>query len=94
MVSFRDIFICLGCGGDYTHFEQVEIFDRAEDAEEGLHVKVASGLVSTDRSMKDNPSGRRDGVRIEFYCENCCAISVLTLAQHKGQTIIECSLLP
>jgi len=33
-----------------------------------------------------NPSRRRDGLAIEFSCENCPAILELTIKQHKGET--------
>jgi hypothetical protein len=35
-----------------------------------------------------NPSARRHGIRIEFECEDCGHASQLTLAQHKGETLV------
>jgi hypothetical protein len=36
-----------------------------------------------------NPSSRRGGIAIRFWCEGCPFISELTLAQHKGSTEVE-----
>ncbi|HXU03825.1 MAG TPA: hypothetical protein VN903_22825, partial [Polyangia bacterium] len=35
-----------------------------------------------------NPSGRRDGIAIDLWCESCKEGSTLTIAQHKGMTAI------
>jgi hypothetical protein len=35
-----------------------------------------------------NPSWRRDGIAIEFCCEGCGSIGELTIAQHKGVTLV------
>jgi hypothetical protein len=36
-----------------------------------------------------NPSCRRDGIVIKFWCENCAKVSILCIAQHKGQSLIK-----
>ena len=77
------------CGGDYLHHEQVEVFERAEDAQHGLHVLISgtSMAVGTDVA-RGNPSPRRHGLTIKFTCEMCDRVSVLSIVQHKGQTFI------
>jgi hypothetical protein len=94
------ILTCPACGFNYLHHEAVEVFARDEDDEEGLHVRVATGdamppngirgqTVAIGRALAGNPSGRRGGVAIRFWCEGCHAHPVLTIAQHKGHTLVE-----
>ena len=40
-------------------------------------------------SSADNPSSRRSGVAITFDCEGCSMKQLMTIAQHKGQTLID-----
>lgn len=79
---------CPNCGGHYLHQVCAEVFDRREDATVGHHVTVSSHGVLTDHSQVNNPSARRDGIRIGFDCETCVAKPVLTIVQHKGNTIV------
>jgi hypothetical protein len=77
---------CPYCGDEHLHHENVEIFDRTEDAEVGRHVIVnASGA---HLSMEGNPSNRRSGVKIRFSCEGCDKKPELFLVQHKGETML------
>ena len=84
--------LCPCCGETYLHHGAIDIFTRHEDAEETLHTSV-TGFHTTTALVKsdtvDNPSGRRYGLRIGFWCEVCGEESALTLAQHKGNTHIE-----
>lgn len=36
-----------------------------------------------------NPSSRRHGVTVRFGCEHCRGLSQLSIAQHKGSSIIK-----
>jgi hypothetical protein len=81
--------VCPSCKGNYLHHEKVEVFDRHEDQTEGLHVVVGAQDVHIDKDIKGNPSARRHGLKIYFSCENCKALPVLSIAQHKGQTYID-----
>jgi hypothetical protein len=88
--------LCPTCGGPDLHHGGVTVYDRRED-EERLHVtRVApsgteSGVVPHEGSS--NPSDRRHGIAIEFLCEHCHhdgdGVHVLTIAQHKGATLVE-----
>ena len=80
--------LCPKCGFNYLHHDRVEIFDRTEDASSGVHAVVDDGKVTVDTSLNGNPSSRRHGLTIHFWCESCKAKPVLTIAQHKGNTII------
>jgi hypothetical protein len=78
--------LCPKCKSNYLHHHRVEIFERTEDADQGIHLIVQDGSVSTDTSMVGNPSSCRHGLMIHFECEMCHAQSALSLAQHKGNT--------
>jgi hypothetical protein len=80
---------CPKCNGNYLHHAKVEVFDRHEDQPEGLHVVIGDQDVHIDKVLTGNPSARRHGLKIYFSCENCNAVPVLTVAQHKGQTYID-----
>ena len=87
--EFGASLLCPVCGGNYLHHERVEVFERVEDAAEGVHVAVESLGVTVDTSLDGNPSARRDGIKIYYWCELCPARSVLCIAQHKGNTFVD-----
>ena len=78
--------LCPKCNGNYLHHHRVEIFEREEDQDHGIHLTVQDGSVSTDTSMTNNPSSRRHGLAIHFECEMCGTQSIFSIAQHKGNT--------
>jgi hypothetical protein len=88
-----DMLVCPACKFNYTHQEAVEVFDRLEDSD-GIHACVSRGTITMDRNMHENPSPRRQGLRINFTCEschyedseNCPPPFELLIYQHKGQT--------
>ncbi|RUR51430.1 hypothetical protein [Vreelandella populi] len=80
---------CPNCNGNYLHHEKIEVFEREEDAKSGLQVTVAGKEVTTSTSLSGNPSLRRHGIAISFSCEFCDAVPVLTIAQHKGNTLVD-----
>lgn len=82
---------CPACGFNCLHHEKVEIFERTEDAEIGLHVTVSGGEAETNTNLSGNPSPRRHGLLVYFSCEGCSAISTLSLIQHKGNTYMKFS---
>ena len=80
---------CAGCGFEYgTHHYRTEIFNRAqEDHETGTHITVQNHTVEQDDDVEtNNPSSRRDGIRILMWCECCPAVTVIEISQHKGMT--------
>lgn len=80
---------CPSCGSSYLTHQRVEVFERKEDNNRGLHVTVIGELVQTDTLMEGNPSRRRHGIAIHFVCEGGSAQPVLTIAQHKGYTFMD-----
>jgi len=97
------ILLCPICNFEYTHHSRIEIFDRGlidDYVKEGLHVVVdecgksdndkvhGKKTVVVNDDVSDNPSGRRNGLRINFWCENGEHHSQLVIAQQKGCTHI------
>jgi hypothetical protein len=65
---------CPHCGDTYLHQENVTIYHRAEDARYTV-VMAQNGhdMVVTKFPSEEvmNPSSRRHGIVIEFWCEYC-----------------------
>lgn len=80
---------CPNCGYDNLYHMAVEIFERDEDEPRGIHVVVQGPRVLVDREIKKNPSRRRQGLLVSFFCEQCSATPTLALIQHKGNTYLE-----
>jgi hypothetical protein len=73
------------------HAVQIIAYDRGEDAALTKVTTVYNGIAGTallPSAIAGNPSSRRDGVVIEFACEQCGDGPSLTIAQHKGDTLI------
>jgi hypothetical protein len=93
-MSSAAVLQCPHCGTEYTHQYCVEIFWRdKEDSDTGCHVVSYNNLepqvtLNSDY-MCESPSLRRDGLIIRFVCEACEKHSALTIAQHKGQTLVD-----
>lgn len=89
----NDALLCPCCGGCYLHHGAVSTFTRhAEDADTGIAFRINAGTdgsIYRSTQLTGNPSSRRDGITIEFTCENCGNTSTLGIAQHKGQTFLE-----
>jgi hypothetical protein len=85
---------CPSCGGDnnWLHHERVTVFCRGHEDNDSAHVTSVDMTEATSMSRTsdntDNPSGRRDGLRIEFSCETCDIRPKLVIFQHKGNTYI------
>ena len=82
---------CPNCGETYLHHDEVTVsFRSSEDSETGLKTIMSKFGTHVDRNAHEyNPSFRRSGLTIEFWCEICHYESVLSIAQHKGHTEIE-----
>ena len=83
---------CPRCGCKSLHQREVRVYCRdKEDSKCGLAILLknnhgATMFVST--SLEDNPSKRRDGLFIKFWCEGCDGLSGLDIYQHKGSTFV------
>lgn len=81
--------LCSSCGSNNLHHDKVEVFERGEDALQGLHVVIQDGKTVVDNELKNNPSSRRHGLKITFWCEGCKETSVLSVSQHKGVSLVD-----
>ncbi len=81
--------LCPKCDLNFLHHDKVEVFECGEDAKQGVHVTVTDGSAITDTSLEGNPSLRRHGLNVHFWCESCSAKSVLSISQHKGVTLVD-----
>lgn len=77
---------CPNCDGLNLNQVKTEIFQRSEDATEGLHVTVENEQFTTDKNLSENPSARRHGLKIHFMCEGCSSNIQMVIYQHKGNT--------
>lgn len=83
---------CPNCGCTELHQRKIFVFCREEDAEQYTRIEVDNITGETRASIAkkgNNPSVRRQGLSIEFDCEGCSVKSILTIAQHKGVTLID-----
>jgi hypothetical protein len=84
--------VCPACGGSYTHHGAITVFNRGREDAPTCATRVEGENVSTLRGYRAecaNPSSRRHGIVIQFRCEMCPAALDLTIAQHKGETLVE-----
>lgn len=81
--------LCPKCGGNYLRHDKVEVFERGEDQATAVHVTVEDGKAVLDQSLVGNPSARRHGLLVHFWCEGCSARTALSLYQHKGNTFMD-----
>ena len=87
----RDVLTCPHCRGDYLHHGQVTVYDRSEDAPRLTKIEVrdrTANITNVDNKNSGNPSDRRDGVAVRFWCDHCDNVSELTIAQHKGASLM------
>lgn len=91
---YNQVLTCPACGEGNLHHRTVTIYDRNEDGPETVttvhrNETVPSVTGGAPGSGGDNPSERRHGLSIAFECEHCHVVPELTLAQHKGTSILE-----
>ena len=79
---------CPQCKGYNMHHIRARVSFRREDSNEGVYADVAKDGVLTGRTQEFNPSARRSGLLIDFWCEDCDGYSLFSLSQHKGLTMM------
>lgn len=105
VVKIKSIFdqeelLCPRCGCGALHQDDVDVYTRFEDGD-GLHTHVDQDnrVATVDQNMEGNPSARRNGLTIDFWCEQCLIADDdpktmrrnryrLYISQHKGHTYI------
>lgn len=92
--------LCPRCGGKYLHHVGSITYSRNEDEKQVQRTVVQRGSITSRRvnsCCSGNPSSRRDGLTILFYCELCGPdlgpddirpTLELSIAQHKGMTYL------
>ena len=91
---FRSSLICPICEGDNLHQQAVGVYhnpfdSRREDSRGVLVTPDGECVVHTElHAGVLNPSDRRDGIRISFWCEHSCKTPDLLIIQHKGTTYL------
>ena len=86
---------CPHCCGIHLHHIRAEVYNREkEDANYGAMLiadecsRWTESHIKFESSFSNNPSSRRNGIRIFFCCETCPEVSVLDIIQHKGNTYV------
>jgi hypothetical protein len=87
------VLVCPRChdSHSYLHHGALTVYHLREDEPRLTRIGVRNGSALIERVDSDasgNPSSRRDGLAIYFDCEICGTSSELTIAQHKGQTLL------
>lgn len=77
------LLLCPNCGNGCTHHTVVDVYSRGEDA-----AATRTRVGDDDMSALGNPSRRREGLNVGFYCESCPQRFWLCIAQHKGSTYV------
>lgn len=84
---------CPCCGEEYIRHTGVKVFSRKEDDEYTSVTKVECDGEINHRlllsNLTNNPSKRREGLIIKFFCEICQSTFSLAISQHKGNTFFE-----
>ncbi len=68
------LLLCPRCQSRNLHHSKVTTFNREEDEEIVVVTTVEGNSTITSalpNESTDNPSSRRDGLAIRFWCENC-----------------------
>lgn len=84
---FAKNLLCPACGDNYLHHKAVTAYDRKPDEPTVVRTRVSEGIVTREPvpNNDDNPSPRRHGLVIDFWCEGCTADPIqLRIGQHKG----------
>tara|TARA_R100001244_G_C5162413_1_gene131116 strand:+ start:95 stop:421 length:327 start_codon:yes stop_codon:yes gene_type:complete len=82
--------MCPYCRGNNLHQDKVAVWFGGEMSPfNDIQVVVDQEGISEGTSQEGNPSSRRDGLLIRFWCETCDNIPSLSISQHKGSTFIQ-----
>jgi hypothetical protein len=86
----EDIKLCPCCESEFLHQQEVMVYERNEDENTVIETHATRGRTTKRRTAgTDNPSPRRQGLRVIYWCEQCETTSAYTSFQHKGNTLEE-----
>jgi hypothetical protein len=80
---------CPTCDYEFMHHGRVTVYDRAEDAKNVTKTIIddnRTSITTVPSARSGNPSSRRNGLAIRFWCEGCEETSELMIEQTKGRT--------
>jgi hypothetical protein len=83
---------CPHCSSTFLHHGRVVIYDRAEDQSRLCRIIIENRTARQEwieNHCSGNPSARRDGLAVAFWCEGCGGTYELTIAQHKGVSLVD-----
>jgi len=88
-----DMLLCPRCGDSMTHHVAVVVRSRPVQDGDGTTTTVTSnGVVTVEPTAAKDLPGRRDGLHVDFYCEQCDEDMVprltLVIEQHKGSSYL------
>jgi hypothetical protein len=91
---FDTLLHCPECGGENLHHGTVEVFNRRVEDMPSMAVLIPDDGGPRTGDPSRNPSSRRNGIAIGFWCEACGddrggEMHTLNIYQHKGSTYIE-----
>ncbi len=87
--TMNAVHTCPNCGSENTRHYGVDAYSRIQEDGVGHHARVDHTGVTVDTDLSRNPSTRRDGIRINLWCEECNFVHDLEIKQHKGQTLFQ-----
>lgn len=101
--AFDNELLCPVCNGNNLHHGAVIKYSGTEDAEYVRVTRTEGDVFSSvlvPRKTSGNPSSRRGGIAVEFWCENChgewngtsanyAENFRLQIQQHKGTTYLD-----
>lgn len=89
------VLACPVCGSTNLHHRRVSVWERFREDGDGIVVDVNGPAVTTRTCARPLIPGRRNGLELEFWCEECAGEDtashrmVLRILQHKGSTYFE-----
>lgn len=84
-----DNLLCPKCGSGNLHHSSVTTFFRDCEDSDATRAVLSKRATTIDRVPCSAVPGRRDSLRITFWCEHCDEKEyVLEIEQHKGSTLI------
>ena len=86
--SYGHRLICPVCNGENLHQQAVGVYHHTLNDNQGILVTPDGECVVHTNIHANilNPSGDREGMRVNFWCESDCKVPDLLLYQHEGTT--------
>ena len=90
--TYGDTLVCPHCGEPSgLHICYVRTFVRPNEDSPKLtitHVQLEPPVDDHHVPSDENPSLRRSGIRLGFWCELCACVTDISMANHKGSVLV------